>query len=849
MSPLPVSDRTFADDDNATDPHAPPAPQRAPDDADASHVGRPAETHDKGRSEVARWIEQSLLAADHRSDGAAARGDSARWWGDAIADSLAANVASQLPQDAPPALTQRAVLAAGQAAALSSPALASLTRQIDDARHQSNEALIAEGYNASALTQHTDQRATRTQTTQRPVDTTSLADPSPTSYVDPHTVIADVSGRDNSSVDQPLLRAYRNAYESAVRTGQSADQAHAKGMSTVLDGVLPLRANSPTLAVENKQYSFKAGQGLGTPSSEVRLSVPLFRLPAANANLGVTYTNNDTNVVNSDSALGGSVGYGAEQQRRNPVIGLGATALGALGAVVGLRRLGVGDTLDNVTAAATHTLGLWASGRSDSGRYDIARGSVTAANAEIRLGYNTDKQLFAKVQLEQSVEVQLFGMQAKTDGGSSSNFAALALKTALKSEPLSIDAKRGVRSGNPLSLSGQEIELTVGSKLESNALTHWTRSLNPDNVFNPSLAQSGSTSGATQISIGRDGSVFDLNDPAQHEQWRRQFDDVPLLLQTMRGSNKEASGSQLFLSNPRTYLNRGQEEYWEQTAHQYWPRPAVGTPLDAAQIARTEDDANDVNADVGDWLRGAVTKPFGWFARPADGRTELERRIEQPRENAGLPQGLKPIESTVAELNWVGAQHPRDLGALAHVTVEQLQTLNPDKVSTVERLRADTGERELVAAFKEGENLILPVASSRSGALVLLDRATSSSGEIIDVPAGATATTHVKRTPEHTYAQAVAVANGYNEAVQVLRERLADGAALTQAQSRLDAALASFDDDTGHLVTRSVSAQGVPNATVELGNDANTTPVSRLGDRDLAHWLAQQLLKQAGVRY
>jgi hypothetical protein len=50
-------------------------------------------------------------------------------------------------------------------------------------------------------------------------------------------------------------------------------------------------------------------------------------------------------------------------------------------------------------------------------------------------------------------------------------------------------------------------------------------------------------------------------------------------------------------------------------------------------------------------------------------------------------------------------------------------------------------------------------------------------------------------------------------------------------------------------VTRSVSAQGVPNATVELGNDANTTPVSQLGDRDLAHWLAQQLLKQAGVRY
>jgi hypothetical protein len=233
------------------------------------------------------------------------------------------------------------------------------------------------------------------------------------------------------------------------------------------------------------------------------------------------------------------------------------------------------------------------------------------------------------------------------------------------------------------------------------------------------------------------------------------------------------------------------------------------------------------------------------MSRPVDERRPNELAVERSRDNAGLGQGLKPIESTVAELNYVGATRPREMAALAYVTQEQLVALNPDKVQYIERNNPTTGAKERIAAFKEGENLILPVATSRSGELQLLRQATGSDGKTVKVPDGKTGTTHVQMTPEKFYQRQVDFANAYNRVVdETIAQHKNDPATLNAKLDRLSKAFYSAQQNADGILGSDVTLQGgarITRATVDLGNPDNTTPIEQLGDAQHSRWIAQQL--------
>lgn len=671
--------------------------------------------------------------------------------------------------------------------------------------------------------------------------------------MNPKAIIADVSGKEDSGADFLLQRTYGRAYEQSIANGLSPAEADKKGWNAVTQSMFPVTGGgTPTINFEYKGATLKTdGKPAARDQWEVRGTLPLMRLPVLNANSGVTYTNNDTNVTNTQNLLGNIVSYSAEQQARNPIIGGGAVILGQTGVQLPLALFGAPDLSARLTPHLTaHSLGVIDMGNSDSGRYDLARLSVNAFSTDVRLGYSSDKGLFGKVQVEHSLEVQALTIQNRNNNGGVDNFVPLFGKASLKGEPLATNkppTSFGDFTRRALGLSGGEI--TYGAKVDTNAPFAWAglTSQNPDYFLNGLQGVSGGRSGPTSVSIGRDGSVYNLNDPQQEEAWRAQFNDVPLLLQSMRGSNMDAAGAQLFLANPRTYLNMGISGQNYQTSDQGWFRPGIGQPLSNDYVSSVRNDSEDKNADFGDWMRGIVTKPFAWMSRPIDERRPNELAVEKPRDSAGLPQGMKPIESTVAELNYIGATRPREMSALAYVTEEQLIALNPDKVSYIDRPNPATGQMERVAAFKEGENLILPVATSRTGELQMLQRATGSNGKEVNVPDGKTGTTHVKMTPEDFYRRQVDFANAYNRVVdQTIAQYKNDPAVLSEKLDKLSKSLYSARAISDDILGASETITGgmrVTRAIVELGNENNTTPIEQLGNPNHSRWIQQQIEK------
>jgi hypothetical protein len=763
-----------------------------------------------------------------------------------ITEALSAN----FPKDAPPELLYQTIRAAGTSSQLAAPVLAQVVQNVNLARTDSNNLLALQGYDPKQLASNSTSPVAKPQA--QPVNTSSLSNPNITSNVSPKTIIADVSGKDNTGQDPFLMRTYSQTYERAIARGLSPKDANEKGWNAVTDAIVPAKAGAPAaLNVEYKGASIKTdGKPAKYDTWEARATVPLFRLPAYNGNLGVTYSNNDTNVVNTRSLLGNTVATSAEMQARNPFNSGAGVILGTTGALVASSFASPALTEKLWPHLTTHSLGLIDMGNSEAGRYDLARASVNLFNTEIRVGVSSDKGVFAKVQVEHSVEGQALSIQNRNNQGAVTNYVTLFGKLAAKGEPLSTSkpltgpADFGLRS---LGLS--EFEASYGAKIDTTAPLSWAglTSQNPDYFLNGLQGMSGSKAGPTSISIGRNGTAYDLNDQQQNSAWRSQFNDVPLLMQSMRGSDQNAAGSQLWLANPRTYLNMGYSGQQYQTSDQGWGRPGIGELLPNDYVNNVKNDSEDKNADFGDWTRGIVTKPFAWLSQPIDERRPNELAVEKSRDNAGLPQGLKPIESTVAELNYIGATRPKDLAALAFVTEGQLLALNRDKVQFIERPNPVTGRKEYVTAFKEGENLILPVATSRTGELQMLRRATGSDGEAVDVPDGKTGTTHVKMTPEDFYRRQVDFANAYNRAVdKTIAQHKSDPAVLNEKLDKLSKALYGAQANSSGILGSNETVSGgvrIARATVDLGNPNNTTPIEQLGDAKHSRWIQQQLEK------
>jgi hypothetical protein len=761
---------------------------------------------------------------------------------------LTESVSTNFPANAPPELLYQTTMAVGDTTGkTSAPLFAGMVRAVGQP--------IAS--------------ATPPGGSQPPPNTAALANPNIFSNVDPKAIIADVSGKDDSGSYIILHDAYDKAEKQALANGLSPEEARQKGMAAMTEIVFPVLGNrTASLNFEYKGHSMKLGSSPRQDGWEVRGTLPLMRVPLYNANYGVTFSNNDTNVNRGDNAFGNTIAFIAENQRRNPLIAGGSVILGQTGVQLPAAFFLPPDVTARMTPYLTaHSMGLMDMGNSDAGRYDLGRFQVTAASVDVRLGFN-DKGVFGKLQVEHSAEARAFAIQNRNNDGGLDHFTPLFGKVALKGEPLAASAEYPWRATTPPSASNtpvsafnsarrwfgaETVELSYGAKFDTNApfVAAGLVSQNPDYFLNSPQSNSGGRAGPTSVSIGRDGTVFNLNDPAQEQAWRSQFNDVPLLLQSMRGSNMGAAGSQLFLANPRTYQNRGIQGANFQTSDQGWFRPGIGQQLPNEYVTGVANDSEDKNADLGDWMRGFVTKPFAWMMRPVDERLPNELAVERPRESAGLPQGMKPIQSTVAELNYTGAMHPRDMSALAYVTEEQMIALNPDKVSYINRPNPTTGQMERVAAFKEGENLILPVATSRSGQLQMLQRATASSGEEVNVPAGKTGTTHVQATPESFYRQQVDFANAYNRAVDhtiaqygndkaVLQSKLATlSQAFYNARQNSDGIL---ETEIRHMPTNGSLVQA-NYARVNLGNTNNTTPIEQLGDTQHSRWIQQQLEK------
>jgi hypothetical protein len=763
-----------------------------------------------------------------------------------IADSVAAN----FPKDAPPELLYQTIRAVGTSTQQAAPALAQVVQNTNQARVDSNNLLAQQGYDPKQLASNSTTPVTPPPTL--PVDTTSLSNPNITSNVNPKTIIADVSGKDNTGQDILLTRTYSQAYEQSIARGLSPSEANAKGWNAVTDAIVPAKAGSPaTFNVEYKGASIKTdGKPAKQDTWEARVTGSLFRVPAYSGNLGVTYTNNDTNVVNTRSVLGNTVATSAEMQARNPFNSGAGVILGETGALIASTYASPALTEKLWPHLTTHSLGLIDMGNSDAGRYDLGRASVNLFSTDIRVGMSSDKGVFAKVQVEHSIELQALSIQNRNNQGAVTNYTTLFGKLAAKGEPLSTSKPlTGPGDFGLRSLGLSEFEASYGAKIDTTAPLSWAglTSQNPDYFLNNVQGISGGKAGPTSISIGRNGTAYNLNDPQQEQAWRSQFNDVPLLMQSMRGSNTDALGSQLWMANPRTYLNMGYSGQQYQTSDQGWGRPVVGEQLSNDYINNIKNDSEDKNADFGDWMRGIVTKPFAWMSRPIDERRPNELAVEKSRDSAGLPQGLKPIESTVAELNYVGATRPRDMSALAYVTQEQLIALNPDKVQYIERRNPTTGQQERVAAFKEGENLILPVATSRTGELQMLRQATGSDGNVVNVPDGKTGTTHVKMTPEDFYRRQVDFANAYNRAVDnTIAQYKNDPAVLNEKLDKLSKALYSARVNGNEILGASETIRDglrVTRAIVELGNKNNTTPIEQLGDAKHSRWIQQQLEK------
>jgi hypothetical protein len=813
-------------------------------------VANVAEAKSKAQTEFAQSLTEKIVAAAPKD---VASTPEFRTGAETLAKQTASeitnSVSAKFPENAPPELLYQTIKTVGSSTEQAAPALAQLVQNVNQARTESNTTLAQQGYDSKQLASNSSVPVTKTQSA--PINTTSLSNPNIVSDANPKTIIADVSGKDNTGQDVALTRTYSKAYEQSISRGQSPEEANKQGWSAVQDGILPLRTGSPTVNVEYKGASVKTD---GKPAKqdvwEVRANIPLFRLPAYNGNLGVTYTNNDTNVVNTRNPLGNIVATSAEMQARNPINSGAGVILGQTGATIASTFAGPGVAAKLTPHLTTHSLGVIDMGNSDAGRYDAGRISANLFNTDIRIGVNNDKGFFAKVQVEHSVEAQALSIQNRSNEGAVTNYTTLFGKLAAKGEPLSTaKPTTGFGDFTQKALGLSEFEASYGSKIDTNAPLSWAglTSQNPDYFLNGVQGVSGGKAGPTSVSIGRDGTAYDLNDPTQKSAWSSQFKDVPLLIQSMRGSDKDAEGSQLFMANPRTYLNLGKSGENYQTSDQGWGKPNLGERLSTDQINNVKNDSEDKNADFGDWVRGVVTKPLAWASRTVDERRPNELAVEKSRDNAGLPQGLKPIESTVAELNYVGATQPKDLSALASVTQEQLIALNPDKVSYVERPNATTGQKEKVAAFKEGESLILPVATSRTGELQMLRSATGSDGNTVKVPDGKMGTTHVKITPEDFYRKQVDFANAYNRVVDQTMTRYKDNPEMLNTQlDKLSKTLYGAKVNSNGLIDSTETVSGgtrVTRATVELGNENNRTPLDQLGDRKHSNWVQQQLEK------
>lgn len=804
------------------------------------------------QSEIAQHINTEILKAASKDVGNNAEfRDNAKSLSSEIAKTTCDKISEKLPANTPPQYLYETLKAAGSSVnQTSAPALVKTIQMIGESRAEANKVLVGEGYDAKALANLSTTPAAKAATT-AVVDKTSLANPNITSNADPKTIIADVSGKDNSSADIPVVKAYSQQYDQGIRAGLSPTEANKKGWDSVLDTIIPLRTGSPVVVYENKDFSVKTdGKAPKSDIAEIRLSVPLFRVPAANANWGARYTNNDTNVINTASPMGKALHDAANFQRTNPGLARAGVTLGAAGALIPAAEFG-GSKLAKELApiVTTSTAGFIAMGPSDAGRYDVGRANLTVLNTEIRVGANNDKGGFAKIQMEHAVEGQLFSSQATRNDGWTSNFAPVFVKGAWKHE-LGANTMEGLKN-DPMGKG----EFSMGSKMDTNF--GWAGNIHQDtsqpNAISTAQEGANDLAGPTKYSVGLNGTTYNLNDPKQMTAWRNQFPaGLPIQLQSMRGSDKDAAGSQLVVTNPRTNLNLGDKNAVYQTSDQGSSRPQLGTRLDSDYVKSVDASSKGANPNFGDQARSFVN----WVLHAGgDGRTNNEKNVELSRENAGLQAGLKPIESTVAELNYTGAIYPVRMSALASVTKEQLIALNPDKV--VETTRTVDGKQENVKAFKEGERLILPVATSKTGHLVMLNRATASSGNAVDVPKGQTGTTHVEQTPEDFYRDQIDFTNGYNKAVSAVLARNGGVKAndkVTDAElAKLNAFLVTAQRESHGLIHTTETAAGhtgdekgpkVYIATVELGNKNNPESSLSLGDPKRAEWISQQLLKK-----
>jgi hypothetical protein len=188
----------------------------------------------------------------------------------------------------------------------------------------------------------------------------------------------------------------------------------------------------------------------------------------------VTFTNNDTNVVNTRNPLGNIVATSAEMQARNPINSGAGVILGQAGATVAASFASPELAKKLTPHLTTHSLGIIDMGNSDAGRYDAGRVSANLFNTDVRLGFSSDKGFFAKVQVEHSVEAQALSIQNRSNEGAVTNYTTLFGKLAAKGEPLStLKPPTSLGDFTQKAFGLSEFEASYGSKIDTNAPLSW----------------------------------------------------------------------------------------------------------------------------------------------------------------------------------------------------------------------------------------------------------------------------------------------------------------------------------------------------------------------------------------
>jgi hypothetical protein len=206
-------------------------------------VANVAEAKSKAQTEFAQSLTEKIVAAAPKD---VASTPEFRTGAETLAKQTASeitnSVSAKFPENAPPKLLYQTIKTVGSSTEQAAPALAQLVQNVNQARTESNTALAQQGYDAKQLASNSSVPVTKTPSA--PVNTTSLSNPNIVSDANPKTIIADVSGKDNTGQDVALTRTYSKTYEQAIARGQSPEEANKQGWSSVHDGIL-LTASLP----------------------------------------------------------------------------------------------------------------------------------------------------------------------------------------------------------------------------------------------------------------------------------------------------------------------------------------------------------------------------------------------------------------------------------------------------------------------------------------------------------------------------------------------------------------------------------------------------------------------------